>query len=142
MLLVQTTGSRQRKITQEFTLVLAILPHARKLLEGDYRFDFTSNAFIHVLHIQYSLVLIIHLGAGNNQDPVKESREEHVLLQAHQMVRHLPRDAHCNQKFISLGLPLDGPPFWQLLIHCSTRGVPKMERGGRGVGTEKKLLNL
>ena len=42
-----------------------------------------------MIKIQYPIVLVIEFGVGNDQNLVKQSNEEHVLLQANQLVVHL-----------------------------------------------------
>ena len=42
-----------------------------------------------MIKIQYPIVLVIEFGVGNYQNLVKQSSEEHVLLQANQLVVHL-----------------------------------------------------
>ena len=42
-----------------------------------------------MIKIQYPIVLVIEFRVGNDQNLVKQSNEEQVLLQANQLVVHL-----------------------------------------------------
>jgi len=93
MLLIREARLRQRKITYKPIYVHVILPSHRELLKRDN--NLSSQALVNVINVQHPVVLVIHFGAWNDQNPVEQSCKEHMLLQANQMVGHLPRHADC-----------------------------------------------
>jgi hypothetical protein len=106
MLLVKETRGRRRVtyelINAHFLLILS------ELLVGHH--DLPPNTIVNVVDIKHPVVLVIHLLAGHNQDPAEKRRHEHVLVQANQVVRHLPGQADGEEEPVLLGDPLNRPP--------------------------------
>jgi hypothetical protein len=130
MLLVKETRGR-RRITYEL-INAHFLPLLREILIGHY--DLPPDAIVNVVYIKHPVVLVIHLLAGHHQDPSEKCRHEHVLLQANQVVRHLPGQADGEQEPVFLRVPLNCPPVgrqflslapgnWEIEIHPILRSI-------------------
>lgn len=63
-----------------------------------------------MVDIEYLLIVVIEFGAGEDESTVEEGGNEHVLLEADEMIGHLARYANGKEVAVVPRVPLDCSP--------------------------------